>query len=318
MPSLNGYLSQKYSLSGKKDSAFLESVYSLMRSEFQYKPVLTRQQFFSKGFSERKCMFVSDVIDLVLKLEGSLNKTRKAPVDDNLHITNSVVNNPPSRFISEAAWYNHLSRSIPAILEEPNRSYPIPQGPPLVDDCIEDSILVDFAGYSSDSNGLLLQENTPKVSATHTPELLNARPFDPDQYCTPVPANCGSTISKSPHNQQPSHTDSNVMLPIIKNIDSGSPTSKSPQNQQPSHIDSNVILSMIKNIESRIDLSVMARIEQLESAVIDRDAKLSHTTRQLELLQLDFIALKDTFEMQKSDPIPIPKHTSQPKKVALL
>eukprot|EP00842_Homolaphlyctis_polyrhiza_P005804 jgi/Hompol1/6224/HPOL_001335-RA len=66
------FASKSYELYGKKDMRFIEAVYLLLRSEFSYKPVLSKEQFFSMGFAERKLLFVCDIIKLCKELLVSL------------------------------------------------------------------------------------------------------------------------------------------------------------------------------------------------------------------------------------------------------
>uniref|UniRef100_A0A672YAH0 Centrosomal protein of 44 kDa n=1 Tax=Sphaeramia orbicularis TaxID=375764 RepID=A0A672YAH0_9TELE len=53
-------------LTGKTDLRFTETVYKILRDIFQYKPILTKQQFLQWGFSQRKISVVCDIINLVL------------------------------------------------------------------------------------------------------------------------------------------------------------------------------------------------------------------------------------------------------------
>jgi len=72
-PLLADYFASKgYNLYGKKDSRFIECVYKLLRDEFTYKPAITKEQFFSLGFSERKIILTCDIIDMCLELNKKL------------------------------------------------------------------------------------------------------------------------------------------------------------------------------------------------------------------------------------------------------
>ncbi|KAJ3024358.1 Centrosomal protein of 44 kDa [Thoreauomyces humboldtii] len=73
-----------FELYGKKDTRFMETVYRLLRDEFDYKPQLTKEQFFHMGFAERKLIFVGDLIRRAKTLHGNLGRHRSggtAPVD---------------------------------------------------------------------------------------------------------------------------------------------------------------------------------------------------------------------------------------------
>ncbi|KAJ3108952.1 Centrosomal protein of 44 kDa [Phlyctochytrium planicorne] len=62
---LASYISERgHDLYGKRDTRFIEAVYKLLRDEFNYRPTLTKNQFFSMGFAERKLIFISDLIRL--------------------------------------------------------------------------------------------------------------------------------------------------------------------------------------------------------------------------------------------------------------
>ncbi|KAJ3302441.1 hypothetical protein HDV03_004985 [Kappamyces sp. JEL0829] len=49
-----------------------------LRDEFTYKPKITKEQFFAKGFAERKCLFLCDVIRLCKTLHNDLAREYKA------------------------------------------------------------------------------------------------------------------------------------------------------------------------------------------------------------------------------------------------
>ena len=48
-----------------------------LRDEFSYKPKITKEQFFAKGFAERKCLFICDVIRLCKNLHQDLERGAK-------------------------------------------------------------------------------------------------------------------------------------------------------------------------------------------------------------------------------------------------
>lgn len=59
-------------------SVFPVSVLSVkvLRDIFQYKPLLTKQQFLQWGFSQRKISVICDIINLVLQKHSQLKKVR--------------------------------------------------------------------------------------------------------------------------------------------------------------------------------------------------------------------------------------------------
>lgn len=62
-------------------SVFPVSVLSVkvLRDIFQYKPLLTKQQFLQWGFSQRKISVICDIINLVLQKHSQLKKVRNLP-----------------------------------------------------------------------------------------------------------------------------------------------------------------------------------------------------------------------------------------------
>ncbi|XP_078533203.1 centrosomal protein of 44 kDa isoform X1 [Lissotriton helveticus] len=69
-------------LTAKSDLRFIEAVYKVLRDQFNYKPVLTKQQFLQCGFAERKIHIVCDIINFVLKKHKeltNLNKVKSKP-----------------------------------------------------------------------------------------------------------------------------------------------------------------------------------------------------------------------------------------------
>ncbi|NXJ61008.1 CEP44 protein, partial [Rostratula benghalensis] len=64
-------------LTAKSDLRFIEAIYKLLRDQFQYKPVLTKQQFLQSGFAERKMQIVCDIINCVVKKHKELSNSNK-------------------------------------------------------------------------------------------------------------------------------------------------------------------------------------------------------------------------------------------------
>ncbi|XP_067407816.1 centrosomal protein of 44 kDa isoform X2 [Emydura macquarii macquarii] len=65
-------------LTAKSDLRFIEAIYKLLRDQFQYKPILTKQQFLQCGFAERKIQIVCDIISSVMKKHKELSNMNKA------------------------------------------------------------------------------------------------------------------------------------------------------------------------------------------------------------------------------------------------
>ncbi|NXF35011.1 CEP44 protein, partial [Nyctibius bracteatus] len=64
-------------LIAKSDLRFIEAIYKLLRDQFQYKPILTKQQFLQFGFAERKMQIVCDIINCVVKKHKELSNSHK-------------------------------------------------------------------------------------------------------------------------------------------------------------------------------------------------------------------------------------------------
>lgn len=105
LPLLADYFASKgYNLYGKKDSRFIECVYKLLRDEFTYKPAITKEQFFSLGFSERKIILTCDIIDMCIELNKKLIR-----VDYNKSYTSKKSQN----YNNSAKKRNRAKNNIP-------------------------------------------------------------------------------------------------------------------------------------------------------------------------------------------------------------
>ena len=82
------FYSKDYDLLGKNDKNFVSVIYRILRDEFDTKPPLTKEQFFTPGFAERKLQFVTSVIQLCRKKGDILKPKRKK----NLFVSNSGIN----------------------------------------------------------------------------------------------------------------------------------------------------------------------------------------------------------------------------------
>ncbi|XP_052280931.1 uncharacterized protein LOC127878446 [Dreissena polymorpha] len=66
-------LGKDIELYGKSDARFMEAIYKVLRDIFAYKPPITKEQFFGKGFVERKIIMCTEILDLVQKKQSQLN-----------------------------------------------------------------------------------------------------------------------------------------------------------------------------------------------------------------------------------------------------
>ncbi|XP_070613573.1 centrosomal protein of 44 kDa isoform X3 [Erythrolamprus reginae] len=79
-------------LTAKNDSRFVDAMYKLLRDQFQYKPVLSKQQFLQYGFAERKIQIVCDIISYIYKRHkefSNLNKI-KIQTEKRTHLVKSL------------------------------------------------------------------------------------------------------------------------------------------------------------------------------------------------------------------------------------
>jgi centrosomal protein CEP44 len=67
-------------LTGKTDLRFIESMYKILRELFSYKPSITKDQFFSSGFAERKVIMCTEIINLVHKRHLQLGPKAKVKI----------------------------------------------------------------------------------------------------------------------------------------------------------------------------------------------------------------------------------------------
>lgn len=78
------FASKEYELYGKTDLRFMEAVYKVLRDEFGHKPQLTREQFLTIGFAERKIIVLCEMVKLLrekhneLTLKGGKSEKKKA------------------------------------------------------------------------------------------------------------------------------------------------------------------------------------------------------------------------------------------------
>uniref|UniRef100_A0A8C5RSV8 Centrosomal protein of 44 kDa n=1 Tax=Laticauda laticaudata TaxID=8630 RepID=A0A8C5RSV8_LATLA len=79
-------------LTAKNDSRFVDAMYKLLRDQFQYKPVLSKQQFLQYGFAERKIQIVCDIISYIYKRhkEFSYMNKIKSQSEKKTHVVKSL------------------------------------------------------------------------------------------------------------------------------------------------------------------------------------------------------------------------------------
>ncbi|XP_045687155.1 centrosomal protein of 44 kDa isoform X1 [Phyllostomus hastatus] len=66
-------------LTAKNDLRFIDTVYKLLRDQFNYKPILTKKQFLQCGFAEWKIQIICDILNCVIKKHKELSGIEKTP-----------------------------------------------------------------------------------------------------------------------------------------------------------------------------------------------------------------------------------------------
>ena len=67
------FATKEYELYGKTDLRFMEAVYKVLRDEFGYKPEVTKEQFLTIGFAERKIISLCAILKLLRGKDNELN-----------------------------------------------------------------------------------------------------------------------------------------------------------------------------------------------------------------------------------------------------
>ncbi|KAJ3287894.1 Centrosomal protein of 44 kDa, partial [Blyttiomyces sp. JEL0837] len=109
----------------------MESVYKLLRDEFNYRPSISRDQFFSAGFAERKLIFVCDLIRLCRQMKDDLVRLQSqqsgivVPGGDHVGQTNLTPHNKEN--IAKAGQLGSLSAPMtpldPRKLNSANKAF---------------------------------------------------------------------------------------------------------------------------------------------------------------------------------------------------
>uniref|UniRef100_F7B215 Centrosomal protein of 44 kDa n=1 Tax=Equus caballus TaxID=9796 RepID=F7B215_HORSE len=82
-------------LIAKNDLRFIDTVYKLLRDQFNYKPILTKKQFIQCGFAEWKIQITCDILNCVIKKHKELSSLDKTPSQQRKKIS-SVKSEPSS------------------------------------------------------------------------------------------------------------------------------------------------------------------------------------------------------------------------------
>lgn len=71
------FANKEYDLYGKTDLRFMEAVYKVLRDDFGYKPQITKEQFLTIGFAERKILSLCEILKLLRGKHDELNPKTK-------------------------------------------------------------------------------------------------------------------------------------------------------------------------------------------------------------------------------------------------
>ncbi|XP_027455118.1 centrosomal protein of 44 kDa isoform X1 [Zalophus californianus] len=88
-------LESNIELIAKNDLRFIDTVYKLLRDQFNYKPILTKKQFLQCGFAEWKIQIICDILNCVMKKHKELSSLEKIPSQQRKKIS-SVKSEPSS------------------------------------------------------------------------------------------------------------------------------------------------------------------------------------------------------------------------------
>ncbi|XP_037545946.1 centrosomal protein of 44 kDa [Nematolebias whitei] len=123
-------------LSSKTDLRFTDTVYKVLRDMFQYKPILSKQQFLHLGFSQRKISFLCDVINLVLQRHHQLKKALKKPF-----VAHRLENHPTFAHSTEEETFSTRDAASTSHTDTPSSGSSEKQIPHPGGEESEDSIL---------------------------------------------------------------------------------------------------------------------------------------------------------------------------------
>ena len=91
MEILNKY---QMELQGKNDKSFIDSIYKLMRDMLNYKPPITKEQFFSIGFAEVKALMACEIINSIqkkFKMNLKPQITAQSKINENMKSANTRI-----------------------------------------------------------------------------------------------------------------------------------------------------------------------------------------------------------------------------------
>ena len=137
------HLSQRgYEMSGKSDKHFIDVVYKALRDEFQYVPRLSREKFFSNGYTEQKFILTSSAYQYVLDRYRT-SKKQKSKLNSNKENVKPIVIDQKNKEMPQKLGTSAETTSIVGPAYSPMRLAPKPDSTQLynLSDVIEESII---------------------------------------------------------------------------------------------------------------------------------------------------------------------------------
>ena len=111
------FAAKEYDLYGKTDLRFLEAVYKVLRDEFRYKPQVTKEQFLTIGFAERKIISLCAILKLLrakhIELYPKNSKSEKAKGKVSQPMNGRTTTKKNSSRINNAANCDYFPGPLP-------------------------------------------------------------------------------------------------------------------------------------------------------------------------------------------------------------
>ncbi|KAL4489453.1 hypothetical protein ABPG72_002749 [Tetrahymena utriculariae] len=79
-----------YELFSKSDQNFMQSVYKFLQKEYEYKPPISLEQFFTNIYLEKKLIICNDILEILIK--NTTEKQKKQKQDKNISSKNLKIN----------------------------------------------------------------------------------------------------------------------------------------------------------------------------------------------------------------------------------
>ncbi|XP_004610478.2 centrosomal protein of 44 kDa isoform X1 [Sorex araneus] len=95
-------LESNVELLAKNDLCFIDTVYKLLRDQFNYKPILTKKQFLQSGFAEWKIQIICDILNCVMKKHKELAGSEKTQTQQRKKSSSNKPEPPNTSEISSA------------------------------------------------------------------------------------------------------------------------------------------------------------------------------------------------------------------------